>query len=136
VTAVLPPDVRAFLEAMKVPGVLATIGRKGGPVASSVWFALEGDTIIVSTPVDRTKARNARADGRVSFLVDTRERPYSGVAIEGEAEVVEDPEGLLGLAIAQRYLGDDLPERITAREPGSRAIIRIRPLRVRPWNLA
>lgn len=134
-TAALSPEVRAFLEAMKVPGVLATLGRKGGPVASSVWFALDGDTIIVSTPVDRTKARNARADSRVSFLVDTRERPYSGVAIEGEAEVVDDPLGAHALAIAHRYLGDDLPERITAREPDSRVIIRIRPVRLRPWNL-
>jgi PPOX class probable F420-dependent enzyme len=132
----ISPEVRAFLEVMKVPGVLATMGRHGGPVASAVWYGFLDDDVIISTPAERPKARNARADARVSFVVDTKEMPYRGVAIEGEAEVLDDPGSQLMLSIARRYLGDPLPQRMHDRaEAGARAIIRIRPSRVRPWNL-
>ena len=89
---------------MKVPGVLSTIGRDGGPVTSAVWFGFIETDILISTPAQRPKARNARANPLVSFVVDTKEMPYRGVAIEGLAEVVEDPEYALVMSIAHRYL--------------------------------
>lgn len=133
----LPADVRAFLESMAVPAVLSTLNGDGAPIASAVWFGFfEGD-IIISTPSARTKARNVRADGRVSFLVDTKERPYRGVAVEGRAEVIEDPEGRLVRSIARRYMGDEADAWVAARgSPALRVILRLRPRRVRPWNLA
>jgi len=93
--ATISPAIRAFLESMTVPGVLSTIGRDGGPVTSAVWFGFVGDDILISTPALRPKARNARANPLVSFVVDTKERPYRGVAIEGRAEVLEDPDQAL-----------------------------------------
>ena len=97
---------------------------------------IPGTTRMCSVPVSR-KAKNARADGRVSFLVDTRERPYRGVAIDGVAEVIEDKDAGLVLSIARRYLGDAAGEWAAARGVGpERVIIRIRPQRVRPWNIA
>ncbi len=133
----LTPEVRAFLESATWPGVLSTLGPGGAPITSAVWFGfLDGD-IIISTPADRPKARNARVDPRVSFIVDAKDRPYRGVAIEGEAEVIEDQGKTLMRAIAMRYLGPVLPaemeERIALRD---RVVLRIRPRRVRPWNLA
>ena len=117
--------------------MLSTLGPGGAPITSAVWFGfLDGD-IIISTPADRPKARNARVDPRVSFIVDAKDRPYRGVAIEGEAEVIEDQGKTLMRAIAMRYLGPVLPaemeERIALRD---RVVLRIRPRRVRPWNLA
>jgi PPOX class probable F420-dependent enzyme len=132
---IISPEVRAFLESMKVPGVLSTLGKNGAPITSAVWFGfLEGD-ILVSTPATRPKARNARADPRVSFIVDSKERPYRGVAIEGEAEVLEDPDRSLVRAIAERYLGPDLPRETAERLAIPRVALRIRPRRVRPWNI-
>ena len=132
----LTPEVRAFLESMKVPGVLSTLGRHGEPITSAVWFGfLDGD-IIISTPAERPKARNARADPRVSFVVDTKERPYCGVAIEGEVDVIEDADSALLASIAHRYLGAELPEAMRERiARGDRVVLRIHPRRVRPWNL-
>lgn len=132
----LPGFVRAFLEDMRVPGVLSTLRRDGSPITSAVWYGLDGDAIIVSTPAARNKAKNVGADARVSFIVDVKEVPYRGVAIEGEAELVDDPEQSLAFSIARRYLGPELPERITSRVPGERVIVRIRPTRVRHWNFA
>ncbi len=133
----LPVEVLQFLEAMTVPGVLSTLGAKGGPITSAVWFGLHEGQVIISTPADRPKAKNARADARVSFIVDTKVRPYQGVAIEGDAEVLHDPANTLMASIARRYLGPELPQwmeqRIGAAE---RVVLRITPRRVRPWNIA
>ena len=129
-------EVQAFLESMAVPGVLSTLGVKGGPVTSAVWYGFFDGDIIISTPTDRPKARNARADGRVSFIVDTKVTPYQGVAIEGDAEVIADLERLHMESIARRYLGPELPdwmhERLTRND---RVVLRIHPRRVRPWNI-
>lgn len=132
----LPPQVLAFLDGMKVPGVLSTLSPNVGPVTSAVWFAVLDGQVVISTPASRPKARNARADARVSFIVDTKERPYRGVAIEGDADVFEDVGQEMMRAIARRYLGEPVPswmeERIAA---GERVALRISPRRVRPWNL-
>jgi hypothetical protein len=132
----LPPDVRAFLEDMKVPAVLSTLGRAGEPITSAVWYGFHDGAIVVSTPASRPKARNVRSDGRVSFIVDTKERPYRGVAIEGEAEVLDDPEHVILRSIGERYLGPVMPDWMRQRTEGqARVAIRIVPTRVRPWGL-
>ncbi|MGH8428844.1 MAG: PPOX class F420-dependent oxidoreductase [Solimonas sp.] len=131
----IPADVRSFLEEMKVPAVLSTLGRRGEPITSAVWYGIHDGDIVVSTPATRPKARNVRADARVSFIVDTKERPYRGVAIEGEAEVVEDPEHIILRAIGERYLGPVMPDWMRQRTEGqARVAIRIRATRVRPWG--
>ncbi|MBK9342452.1 MAG: PPOX class F420-dependent oxidoreductase [Dehalococcoidia bacterium] len=133
----LTPEVRAFLEEAKWPGVLSTLGPNGAPITSAVWFALVGDDVVISTPASRPKARNARLDARVSFIVDTKERPYKGVAIEGTAAVIDDPARQSMRTIAERYLGPALPpameERIAATE---RVMLKITPSRIRPWGFA
>lgn len=131
----LTPEIRAFLDEAKWPGVLSTLSPAGAPITSAVWFAVDGEEIVISTPATRPKARNARLDARVSFIVDTKERPYRGVAIEGEARVDEDNGKREMRTIAERYLGPILPaameERIAAMD---RVVLRIRPTRVRPWG--
>jgi PPOX class probable F420-dependent enzyme len=134
--ATLSDDVLGFLESMKAPAVLVTLASDGTPRASAVWFGVLDGDIVVSTPAGRPKALNALADGRVSIIVDTKERPYRGVAIEGVAEVMDDPDRTVADLIARRYLGDDLAELARRRALAvERVVIRIRPRRVRPWNL-
>ena len=131
----LTPEIRAFLDEAKWPGVLSTLSPAGAPITSAVWFALDGEEIVISTPATRPKARNARLDARVSFIVDTKERPYRGVAIEGEARVDEDNGKREMRTIAERYLGPILPEAMEERIAAmDRVVLRIRPTRVRPWG--
>lgn len=133
----MTPEVLAFLQEMRVPCVISTLRADGSPITSATLFGVVDDCIVVSTPADRSKARNARRDPRVSFIVDTKDRPYRGVAIEGRAEVVDDHDGTLLQRIVERYLGPppaaELRTRMEARGP--RVILRIRPVRIRPWNL-
>ena len=130
-------EVRTFLETMRVPCVISTLRPDGQPITSATWYGFVGDDIVVSTPAQRNKARNVREDPRISFIVDTKEMPYRGVAIEGVAELVDDADGEIIGAIIQRYLGADAAEQMRARldTRGERVILRIRAKRVRPWAI-
>lgn len=129
------PELRQFLLDAKWPGVLSTLSPNGAPITSAVWFAMIDDDIVISTPAARPKARNARLDARVSFIVDTKERPYRGIAIEGTATVIEDPERRSMRAIAERYLGAVLPQAMEERIASTdRVMLRISAERIRPWG--
>lgn len=135
-TRELTPEVLAFLAEMRVPGILSTLAPSGQPITSAVWFGIDDGAIVVATPGTRNKARNARNDPRVSFVVDTKIRPYKGVAVEGVATIDEDASIEVMYAIARRYLGDDLPDWVHERYAnGARVLLRIAPTRVRPWNI-
>lgn len=134
----IPPEVRRFLESMRVPCVLSTLRRDGHPITSSTWygFSPQGD-VIIATPALRNKAKNVRRDPRISVLVDERERPYCGVAIEGLGEVLPDSDGRLLGAIVGRYLAGEEAEQMLGRlnAHDERVIIRLVPQRVRAWGM-
>jgi len=134
---VLEPAIRAFLENMRVPCVISTLRPDGHPITSATWYGFLDDHIIVSTPAARNKARNVREDPRVSFIVDTKEMPYRGVAIEGLAEIVDDSDDACIRAIVRRYLEPEQADAMLSRLDGrgTRVILRIVPQRVRPWAI-
>ena len=133
----ISPEVRSFLEAMRVPCVISTLRPDGHPITSATWYGFIDDDIVVSTPALRNKARNVRQDSRISFIVDTKEMPYRGVAIEGIAEIVADADGAIIGAIISRYIGAEAAQQMQARLDGvgERVILRIHAQRVRPWAI-
>jgi PPOX class probable F420-dependent enzyme len=132
----LSAEVRAFLEAMKVPCVISTLRPDGHPITSATWYGFVDGDLVVATPAQRNKARNIRRDPRISFIVDTKDLPYQGVAIEGIAEICPDPEGAIISTIVRRYLEPTAAAAMLGRlGEGGRVIIRIRPQRVRPWAI-
>ena len=130
-------EVRNFLESMQVPCVISTLRPDGHPITSATWYGFIGDDVVVSTPAQRNKARNVRQDARISFIVDTKDMPYRGVAIEGVAEIVQDTDNAIIRSIITRYLGADAAAQMQARLDGvgERVILRIRAQRVRPWAI-
>jgi PPOX class probable F420-dependent enzyme len=130
-------EVREFLQSMRVPCVISTLRPDGHPITSATWYGFLGDDVVVSTPAARNKARNVRHDPRISFIVDTKAMPYRGVAIEGSAEVLPDPDDTIIRAIVERYLGAEAARAMLARldTRGERVILRIRAERVRPWAI-
>ena len=133
----ITPEVRTFLETMRVPCVISTLRPDGHPITSATWYGFIDDDIVVSTPALRNKARNVRQDSRISFIVDTKEMPYRGVAIEGIAEIVADTDGAIIGSIISRYIGVEAAQQMQARlgGVGERVILRIRAQRVRPWAI-
>jgi PPOX class probable F420-dependent enzyme len=138
-SAELTPEALEILLGRHV-AVLSTLVR-GGPAMACVWYGIDGNDLIVSTPTGRRKDRNVRDDPRVALLVDVRDLDhepgglgYRGVEVRGHATVEPDPDGTLRRAIVARYLDPIPPEREERLRLEDRSIIRIRPHRVRTWD--
>lgn len=84
----LSERARAFLEERRF-AVLATINADGTPHLSTMWYSLEGDTILMNTKAGRIKDRNMRRDPRISVCF---EEGYSYVTISGTVEMIDAQE--------------------------------------------
>jgi PPOX class probable F420-dependent enzyme len=90
--ATLSENARAFLNEKRF-AVLATLNQDGTAQQTTMWYLLDGDTIVMNTKAGRLKERNLRREPRISICV---EDGYSYVTISGTVELIDDPE------IAQR----------------------------------
>ncbi len=108
--ATLSDEIRAFLAAPRF-ATIATLDPDGGPHQAVIWYALDGDSLIVNSRVERRWPRNLDRDGRVAVAVYETEAPYHWVGLEGRAERLHDGEAAtLDIeALARRYGRD--PER-------------------------
>jgi PPOX class probable F420-dependent enzyme len=101
----LTPALRDFLDANPV-GVLATLPANGRPRQSLVYYARDGDRLLVSTLADRFKARDVRRSGWASLCVMGHERPYPSATFSGPAEILTHDIGVTTAKIAQRMTGE------------------------------
>jgi hypothetical protein len=65
---VIEPNVREFLDRQRA-GVLATTRPDGGIRQSVVYFALDGDRLLISTEPGRAKAKDVQHTGHASLCV-------------------------------------------------------------------
>ena len=104
----LTPAVAAFLDAQRL-GVLATVSEQGRPRQSVVYFAREGDRILITTEAERWKARDAERTGWASLCVRGDEPPYPSATLAGPAGVQRAGIALATARIAQKVMGLDEP---------------------------
>ena len=78
--------VRAFLGGPRY-AVLATINESGMPQQTAIWYALEGDEVVINTAAGRLKHRNLVRDPRCSLCIVDGER-Y--VTLYGTATIIDD----------------------------------------------
>jgi len=83
--AELSERARTFLQERRF-AVLATTNKDGTPQLTTMWYLLEGDTIVMNTKVGRTKERNMRRDPRISVCF---EDGYSYLTISGTVEMID-----------------------------------------------
>jgi len=69
---------------------LTTYRRDGRAVATAVWFALDGETIVVWTDKASGKARRVRANGRASVAPCDVRGKVTGPAFEAHARMLPD----------------------------------------------
>ena len=115
---------------------LTTFRRTGVPVATPVWAAPDGDSLVVWTRADSGKVKRLRHTSRVTVApCDVRGR-LRGPAVDGQAEFVpaaEHPEALAALrrAYGLRFtLGNATSRawhRLLRRDGERHELIRIRP---------
>ncbi|HJT59259.1 MAG TPA: PPOX class F420-dependent oxidoreductase [Ktedonobacteraceae bacterium] len=84
----LSEKARAFLQGRRF-AVLGTLNADGSPQLTTMWYLLEGDTIVMNTKIGRLKDRNLRRDPRISVCVPDG---YSYVTVTGTAELIDDPQ--------------------------------------------
>lgn len=104
----LTPELAAFLDSQPV-GVLATVASSGQPRQSLVYFARDGERLLVSTLSDRLKARDVRRTGWASLCVIGHAPPYPSATLSGQAEILTRDIGGPSARIAQRVTGSDVP---------------------------
>lgn len=106
----LEPAVLDFLNERRF-AVLATINDDGTPHQSTMWYRIDGDTVMMNTRRERIKDRNFRRDNRASICV---EDGYRYVTIDGSVELVDDQFAAQAdiKALAERYDGPEKAEEI------------------------
>lgn len=116
----LTPAVRAFLDEPHY-AVIATINESGMPHLTAIWYALQGEEVLMNTAAGRLKHLNLQRDPRLSICVVEGER-Y--VTLYGRATLVDDRTQAQAddMELARRYEG---PEKAQERGPSIAAQHRI-----------
>ena len=121
-----------FLGQVHVAVLAVAAGDGRAPIAAPVWYSYQpGGTITVITGRESRKGRAIRAAGRVSLCVQSEERPYQYVSVEGPAQLAE-LDLAERLALARRYLGPEGGDQYVADNPdpdGELVVFRIQPER-------
>lgn len=86
---VMTEPLREFLDTSPV-GVLATASAEGRPRQSLVYFARDGDRLLISTLADRLKARDVGRTGWASICMMGHEPPYPSATFSGPAEILTE----------------------------------------------
>jgi PPOX class probable F420-dependent enzyme len=132
-------EIARFLEEQRV-ATLATIGAQGLPHLAAMWYGLIDGTVWFETKAKSQKAVNLRRDDRVTVMVEAglTYDALRGVALEGRAVIVDDPEALfaVGVSVWERYTGpysEDVRPFVEAMLR-KRVAVRIDVDRVRSWD--
>jgi PPOX class probable F420-dependent enzyme len=104
----LDPAARKLLDTARV-GTLATSAKNGTPRQSLVYFARDGDTILISTESKRLKARDVVRTSWASLAVRGDEQPFPSLTVSGPAEIRTEDIGPPTAAVMQRILGSAEP---------------------------
>ncbi|MGZ8176403.1 pyridoxamine 5'-phosphate oxidase family protein [Williamsia sp. SKLECPSW1] len=134
-------EIEEFLRRSRT-ATLATRGPGGAVHLVAMWYALLDGEIWFETKAKSQKAVNIRRDPAVSVMVEdgvTYDR-LRGVAVEGTAEIVDDPDSLLrvGISVWERYNGEytDEVRPFVDQMMHKRVAVRVVPDRVRSWDHA
>ncbi|HEX5824956.1 MAG TPA: TIGR03618 family F420-dependent PPOX class oxidoreductase [Candidatus Limnocylindrales bacterium] len=100
----IPDPVRAFLAEPRV-ATIATINADGSPHQAVVWYALDGDDLLINSRRGRRWPGNLARDGRISVAVHEGTRRSHWVGVKGQAEQVREGDAAVAdiQAFARRY---------------------------------
>lgn len=83
---------------------LATVGPKGEPQSSPVWFLWDGEYIKFTHTTNRQKYQNIRREPRVAISITDVDDPYIYAEFRGVVErIEEDPTGAFFDTLAEHY---------------------------------
>ncbi len=132
-------EIEQFLARSRT-ATLATRSASGSIHLVAMWYALLDGEIWFETKAKSQKAVNIRRDPTVSVMVEAGDTydTLRGVAIEGRAEIVDDPDTLLrvGISVWERYNGEYSEEvkPFVDQMMNKRVALRVVGERTRSWD--
>ena len=132
-------EIAAYLDRRRT-ATMATIGATGHPHLVAMWYTVIDGDIWFETKARSQKAVNLRRDPRITVSVEDGLTYDSlrGVAIEGTAEIVEDPDAIwaVGVSVWERYNGPYSEEVKPLVEfmLNKRVAVRVSASRIRSWD--
>jgi PPOX class probable F420-dependent enzyme len=110
-------ELDRFLSAGTRTGKLATVRADGSPHVAPIWFILHQDDLVFMTGATTVNGKAILRDPRVALLVDDENPPFAFAMIEGTVSISRNLNEMLPLsiAIARRYMGDELAEQYGRR---------------------
>jgi PPOX class probable F420-dependent enzyme len=104
----IPESHKDILESTALAHI-ATIGPKGEPQTTPVWFEWDGKHIKFSQTKTRQKYRNLQRDPRISLSLVDPNNPYHYIEIRGEVKRIEEDKGNAFInSMAKKYMGQDV----------------------------
>ena len=108
---------------------IATLGPKGEPRVSPVWFGWDGTQLFFSMTKGRQKYRNLLREPRVAVAIADPTNPYRSLELRGVARIDDDPTHRFANVLSQKYLHrDTTPEESPLDE--ERVVIIVEPMDV------
>jgi PPOX class probable F420-dependent enzyme len=100
----LPPAIRTFLEAPRY-ATLSTIASDGSPHQAPIWYAVDGDSLLINSRRERHWPRNLLRQPRLSIAVIDFDDPQHWVGVKGRAQLVREGDAATAdiQAMARRY---------------------------------
>jgi PPOX class probable F420-dependent enzyme len=128
----IPASHRSLLDAPV--GVLGTVGPKGVPQLTAVWFLYDAaaGALRISLNTRRQKYKNLRRRPDASFLILDPASPYRTLELRGRVEIERDDDYAFATRVGQKYGGADLRQ---MDGPGQRrVVVTLRPEKVNTWG--
>ena len=104
----MPPELLGLLESTAIAFV-STIGPRGEPQTTPLWFLWEDGAVRFSLVEGRQKLRNLRRDPRISVVIANPADPTWYVELRGHVDALTpDRDLILERKIAEKYTGGHL----------------------------
>jgi PPOX class probable F420-dependent enzyme len=134
-------EVERFLARSRT-ATLATRGPDGTPHLVAMWFGYLDGRVYIETKTKSQKAVNLRRDPSVVLMAEAGDTydQLRGVAVEGTAHLVENPDDpeywAAAVSIFERYNAPFTEEARPLVElmMNKRIVVRVDPVRVRSWD--
>ncbi|QNE16927.1 PPOX class F420-dependent oxidoreductase [Kribbella qitaiheensis] len=86
---------------------VSTVGKRGEPQVTPLWFLWDGESVRISLVEGRQKLRNLRRDRRIAVVVVDPAHPTHYIELRGTvSDLTPDPDLALERSIAEKYAGE------------------------------
>ncbi len=118
--ATIPAGFNDLLESNALAHI-ATIGPKGEPQTSPVWFGWDGTHVLFSQTKGRQKYRNLRRDPHIALSIVDPKKPLRYLEIRGTvARIDEDVDNKFINSMAKKYINQDV---YPNHQPGDERVV-------------